>query len=431
MTKHATTLRKPGKMPLALSLMLASQLGLGTCAFADDSASIEMLQNKNLPVPTTLKVESQDLVNAAQESSKSIAVRSDITPSEATTTETTTTVVKASEAVFDKAPQPGALESNTALSLGPIPYVPAAPQAPQAPLTEAVITGGPIIIDNDEEVETQETIKYEEMPTDDGKTVIKAGARFPVVMQSELNSKTTKKGDPFQARVKYEVKIGDRHIANKGSLVTGHVNYVLRARTILGSMITTTRFYRNSGVLGFEFDELINEKGEHIKLEAQPARMARIIKNKAEGRELGVNHKGQITGPWSTQLRYKAIRIGMNFAMAPLGPMTFGAMPVALGVMGAIHPDFAFAKPVGLNVRHRRLKGFFWGALSGVPGSWLIEDTTVRGQEAIIKPGDEFLAEMNEKFTGEQVTDASLMPSASTKVRGSIVKEKPSKAKSK
>lgn len=410
-------------MPLALSLMLASQLGLGTCALAADSTAVEMLQNKNLPVPTTLNIESQDLVNAAAESSKSIAVSTAVTP----TTETTE-VTKAATS----APTPGS-ESHTSISLGPIPYVPATPQAPQVPqATEALETaGGPIIIDNDEEAEVQETIKYEEMATDEGKTIIKAGARFPVVMQSELNSKTTKKGDPFQARVKYEVKIGDRHIANKGCLVTGHVNYVLKARTILGSMITTERFYRNSGVLGFEFDELINEKGEHIKLVAKPARMARIVKNKAEGRELGVNHKGQITGPWSTQLRYKAIRIGLNFALAPLGPMTFGAMPVVLGVMGAVHPDFAFAKPVGLNVRHRRIKGFVWGALSGVPGSWLIEDTTVRGQEAIIKPGDEFLAEMNEEFTGEQVTDASLMPGASTKVRGSIVKEKPAKTKAK
>ncbi len=423
MTKRATTLRNPGKFSLALSLMLASQLGLTTCAWSQDSASIEMMQNKNLPVPTTLKVETQDLVDAAAQSSKSIAVRSDITPTDATSE----TVVKAVEEA--SAPTPGTSETNTQLSLGPVPYVPSVPQAPQVPQATEAPVGGPIVIDNDEQVETQATIKYEEMATDEGKTLIKTGARFPVVMQSELNSKTTKKGDPFQARLKYEVKIGDKHIADKGCLVTGHVNYVLKARTILGSIVTVERFYRNSGVLGFEFDELVNEKGEHLKLVAQPARMARIIKNKAEGRELGVNHKGQITGPWSTQLRYKAIRIGMNFAMAPLGPMTFGAMPVALGVMGAIHPDFAFAKPVGLNVRHRRLKGFFWGALSGVPGSWLIEDTTVRGQEAIIKPGDEFLAEMNQEFTGEPITDASIMPGASTKVRGSIVKEKPAKGK--
>jgi len=123
----------------------------------------------------------------------------------------------------------------------------------------------------------------------------------------------------------------------------------------------------------------------------------------------------------------------MNFAMAPLGPLTFGAMPVALGVMGAANPSFAFMKPVGLNVRHRRIKGFAWGFLSGIPGSWLIEDTTVRGQEAIIKPGDEFLAVFKEEFKGEAVTDASMLPGGGTKVKGEVLSgvKAPTKKKTK
>jgi hypothetical protein len=144
------------------------------------------------------------------------------------------------------------------------------------------------------------------------------------------------------------------------------------------------------------------------------------VKNKAEGRLLGVNHDGQITGPWGQQLRYKAVRVGLNAAMAPAGAFTFGAMPVALGVMGAINPSFAFMKPVGTNVRHRRIKGFAWGFLSGIPGSWIIEDTVTKGQEAIIKPGDEFLVELQKEFTGEAMTEAELMPGATSKVRGEV-----------
>ena len=71
--------------------------------------------------------------------------------------------------------------------------------------------------------------------------------------------------------------------------------------------------------------------------------------------------KGQITGPLSQQLRYKAICIGINAALAPASVFSFGAMPVALGVIGAANPSFAFCKPVGLNVRHRRVKGFAVG----------------------------------------------------------------------
>ena len=195
-------------------------------------------------------------------------------------------------------------------------------------------------------------------------------------------------------------------------------------------MVSKERWYRNSGCIGLAFDEIINDKGEHLPLSAQPSRQARIVKNKAEGRELGVNHYGQVTGPWAQQLRYKAVRIGLNFAMAPAGVFSFGAMPVALGVLGAANPSFAFSRPVGLNVRHRRLKGFAWGFLSGVPGSWLIEDTTVKGQEAIIKPGDEFYCELVQEFTGEPATDAQLMPGANTKLHGQVLTD-PKKDKKK
>ena len=282
---------------------------------------------------------------------------------------------------------------------------------------------GIIVVDNDEAIEQNDHLQYEDMPLDEGKSKIKIGARFPVVISSAINSKTAKKGDRVEARLKYDLKIGDKLIAKKGSVVRGHLNYCLKARTILHSLVSPERWYRNSGCVGIDFDEIVNEKGEHIPCFAAPARAGRVIKNKAEGRELGVNHNGQVTGPWAQQLRYKAVRVGLNFALAPTGVFSFGAMPVALGVIGAANPNFAFGRPVGLNVRHRRIKGFAWGFLSGIPGSWLIEDTTVKGQEAIIKPGDEFYAAFKQEFNGEPETDASILAGGSTKVRGQVVKE--------
>lgn len=289
--------------------------------------------------------------------------------------------------------------------------------------------GDVITVDNDEAVEIEETIAYADLPTDEGKTRIKTGAQFPVVMASQFSSKTTKKGDVCEARLKYDLKIGDRLIAEKGSLVRGHVDYCLPARSVMHSLVSPTRWYKNSGCIGLYFDDIINKNGEHIALNAKPAQKARIIKNKAEGRLLGVNHNGQIVGPWGQQLRYKAIRIGLNFALAPAGVFSFGAMPVALGVIGAVNPSFAFMKPVGTNVRHRRIKGFAWGFLSGVPGSWIIEDTVTKGQEAIVKPGDEFLVELKQEFTGEARSEATLMPGSAAKVRGQVVKD-PSAKKS-
>jgi hypothetical protein len=296
-----------------------------------------------------------------------------------------------------------------------------APQLAAVPILGEVSTNEPIVIDNDEAVEMESTIKYEDLPTDEGKTRVKTGAKFPVVISSQITTKTAKKGDPIEARLKYDLKIGDRLIAKKGAVVNGHINYSLPARSTMHSLVSTTRWYRNSGCVGISFDEIINDKGEHLPLVAVPARAARFVKNKGEGRELGINHDGQVAGPLSQQIRYKALRIGLNAAMAPAGALSFGAMPIALGVIGAANPSFAFMKPVGLNVRHRRIKGFLWGALGGVPGSWLIEDTVVRGQEAIIKPGDEFLAEFQQEFTGEPASEASMMPNAKSKVHGQVM----------
>ncbi|MBP9092777.1 hypothetical protein KBI23_17270 [bacterium] len=292
---------------------------------------------------------------------------------------------------------------------------------------------GPIIIDSDEVTETEETIQYENLPTDEGKTRIKTGAKFPVVVTSQISSKNAHKGDGLEARLKFDLKIGDRLIAKKGSAVQGHINYALPARSVMHSLISSNRWYRNSGCLGVEFDEIVTEKGEHLPLVATPAKAALFIKNKAEGRVLGVNHLGQVAGPWEQQLKYKAVRIGLNAAMAPVGVFSFGAMPVALGLMGAANPSFAFMKPVGTNVRHRRIKGFAWGFLSGVPGSWLIEDTVVKGNEAIIKPGDEFLVEFKQEFTGEPASEAQMLPNANAKVHGDVktTKKKTKQADSK
>lgn len=284
-----------------------------------------------------------------------------------------------------------------------------------------VATKDGIIVIDDDECDQTTTYAEEPLPLDSGGSKIKAGARFPVVLTSQLNSKTAKTGDLVRAVLKYDLKIGPKVIANKGAEVRGHLDYVQKARTPVACSVSRHRWTMTSGCLGVKFDEIINQTGEHFKLVAEPARQALVVKNKSEGRVLGINHKGQIAAPYSMQVRYNAVRMGLNVAAAPLGVFSFGAMPVALGVLGAVNPSFAFGKPIGENVRHRRIKGFFWGALSGVPGSFLIEGTTVKGEEVILKPGDEFLAEMQQEFAAEPITAAELMPSASTQLHGKVL----------
>ncbi len=281
---------------------------------------------------------------------------------------------------------------------------------------------GPLVIDNDlEKEETVTEFIWKEIPDSEGKMHIDAGGRFPVSVITSHSSKTAKVGDPVEARLKVDIKIGGRLIAPKGAKVIGHINSCEKARKMIQAEFSMKRWMRPSGALGVQFDEILTAGGDHIPLVATPARQPRIVKNMAEGRVLGVNHKGEIVSPLSSQIKSQAAHMGIRAAASAAGPFSFGVVPIAYGVAGAISPSFAYMHPVGKNVRHRRLKGFGLGVVSGLPGGFLVADSIIRGEEAIIKPGDEFLAEFKQKFTGEPSSDAQLMPNAKVKVHGEVM----------
>jgi hypothetical protein len=285
-------------------------------------------------------------------------------------------------------------------------------------------SNGPVVIDNDE-AQMQGEYQWKEIPDGPDKTHITAGARFPVSVQSQISSKTAKVGDPVEACLKIDVKIGGRLIAAKGSPVYGHVIAVEKARKLLIAEFTPTkRWLHMAGTLGLQFDEIINDKGEHIPLVATPAKNARIVKNLAEGRILGVNVNGQVSSPFAPQLRDQALHLEIRAGASAGGVFSFGIVPAVFACAGAISPSFAYCRPVGKNVRHRRLKGFGMGLVAGLPGGFLVTDSIIRGPEAIIQPGDVFEAEFKQDFTGEASTEANLLPGAKTRVHGIVLPEK-------
>ncbi|MBZ0188611.1 MAG: hypothetical protein K8F91_20365, partial [Candidatus Obscuribacterales bacterium] len=280
------------------------------------------------------------------------------------------------------------------------------------------------VVDNDVADESSQEVKWEEIQDEPGKTKISAGARFPIAIVSSLSSKTAKKGDPVEGRLKVDIKIGGRLIAQEGDSVIGHISTCAKARRMLHAEMSTKRWMRANGCIGVTFDEIITDSGEHLPLVAKPAFVRRVVENKNEGRVLGVNHNGELASPLSTQLKHQAAHLVIRGAASAGGVFSMGIVPAAYGIIGAINPSFAFLQPVGKNVPHRRLKGFAMGVVSGLPGGFLIADVIIRGKEAVIKPGDVFLAEFKEEFTGEAATSASLMPGASSKVKGEVMDKK-------
>lgn len=293
---------------------------------------------------------------------------------------------------------------------------------------------GPIVVDSDEEPAAKPAeakFVWKEIADSPDKIQITAGTEFPVVCVSCLNSKTAKPGDRVEARLKVDIKIGGKMIAPKGSKVIGHVSSAHPARRLLvAELKLRDRWMRANGAIGLQFDEIVNNKNEHMPLIAVPARHARIVNNKNEGRVLGVNHEGQIASPLSIQLKHQGVHLAIRGAAAVGGVFSMGALPVAFGVIGAMDPSFAFMHPVGKNVHHRRLKGFGMGVLSGLPGGFIVADFVVRGTEAEVKPGDEFLVSFKQDFNGRVATEAELLPGVKTRVQGEVLtKTKKSKKK--
>ncbi|MBX3077510.1 hypothetical protein KF913_26600, partial [Candidatus Obscuribacterales bacterium] len=136
-----------------------------------------------------------------------------------------------------------------------------------------------IVIDNDEFQLAGTDEVWQELKDEPGMTKISAGAQFPVVVVSSLNSKHNQIGDPLEARLKTDIKIGGKLIAKKGDRVVGHVSSCSKARKMLHAEMSTKRWMRANGAIGLQFDEIVTESGEHLPLVAKPAKRARIVKN--------------------------------------------------------------------------------------------------------------------------------------------------------
>jgi len=258
------------------------------------------------------------------------------------------------------------------------------------------------------------------------KAPLKTGTRLPIAVDSLVSSKTAQIGDVVSARLSNDLFIDGRLVAPKGSRVQGHVCSVQKARKVLAAELSKTRWMKSAGELGVQFDEIVNDQDQHLPLAATPARQARFVKDMDEGRVLGINDKGEIVSPLSAQLKSQCVHWGIHIAVTAGGvaggPIGMAAMPVAYGCLGAISPSFAYMHPVGRNVKHRRLKGFALGFISGAPGGGIICDAIVRGPEAIIEPGDAFEVELKQEFTGEPSVVAETTEVATTKtVQGEVL----------
>jgi hypothetical protein len=282
-------------------------------------------------------------------------------------------------------------------------------------------TEGPIVIDNDADDVSAASVT-DSLPISADRE-FSIGTKFPIQILSAHFSKSAVSGDPVEAALGADINLGGQLIAPKGSKVVGHVTTCEHSSKFARS-INTTRKLRMSASVGLQFDAIVTPTGLRIAINARPSQQARFVENKNTGRILGVTSEGNIAPPMSSQVKAQAFTMVVRAGASAAGPMSFGAVPVAFGILGAIAPSMFLLRPVGANERHRRLKGFGLGLLNGVPGGFVVADCFVNGGEVSVLPGDQLMAEFRQPFSGiESTVSATVAIEPRREVHGQVLRD--------
>lgn len=109
------------------------------------------------------------------------------------------------------------------------------------------------------------------------------------------------------------------------------------------------------------------------------------------GTQAKANKEGAIEASSKGQVKSKLGRLGitgLSFVAVPVAP-------VVGGIAGAVKPDVVLPEARDDKGRkHRRLKGLATGAVAGIPGGFVINDTVLKGCDIYIEPGTELLLEV-------------------------------------
>ena len=209
---------------------------------------------------------------------------------------------------------------------------------------------------------------------------------FDVALTGGLDSKTAKVGQPVTARLVGEIRDGSKLLAPAGSEVSGNVTEVYGSRRLLHAEVSTKRWMRAGAGIGLHFDRIVPPHGAALKIDAVPVAIVgkpdEIGKKTDDGATVSKN--GNVEASRKKDLKPKLARTALGVAAFVAGPIT----AVAGAAAGAIKPSTVLPEASDESAqKHRRLKGMATGAVAGLPGGFLINDSVLKGQQAVLKPG--------------------------------------------
>ena len=250
--------------------------------------------------------------------------------------------------------------------------------------------------------------------------------QFPVVFKTAIDSFKAHPGDQVKAYMTEDLVVDGRLVAPEGSTVIGHIDTVRQSRRLAKAAIANNDRFRKNGSVKIIFDEIITPDEEHIRITGIVSKQTATFTEGRHPREIVVGKNGEFRKAEETLTSDELVvsnvlSNGVNYGLTPLGTVvSFGALPVIMGVLGALEPSLVTQRVVTSREKHPRITGFTYGAVGGLPGAPVLQAFMLRGSEINIKAGDELLIQAhspyNEPATSLGVSSQILTPGFKQKV---------------
>jgi hypothetical protein len=217
--------------------------------------------------------------------------------------------------------------------------------------------------------------------------------QFTVVLDQTVDSKDACIGDQVSAHLGSALTIDGERFP-PGTAVIGQVTEVDKARRHIKAELPSKRWLHSDGGLGLEFEAVLDQYGTPTPICSVPVPMPRDFCAAVKEKSLAVGKQGIVEPSRRSELLPKATRTAIGAAGTILrSPF----VPLVGGLIGAAAPSLVLEscdKEYQSQIKHRRLKGFATGAIAGMPGGFLINDTLMKGRDAMLRPGTVLLVRL-------------------------------------
>lgn len=209
--------------------------------------------------------------------------------------------------------------------------------------------------------------------------------KFKVRLTAAVDGSVAKVGDPVYGELLDTVLLPGAVFAGAGAPVFGVVTEVVQSKSVLKSNFQKKNWRNANGNLSIKITKIGNTD---LTIDAAPApksTIERAVNSKSV--PLTVDDRGEVVVQYNAK-GYTAANLALAGGCMAAGPFGLLLGPMVGGAAGAADPAFAYGRPVTEDEGHTRVKGFFKGMIGGLPGGFLLTDSTSRGLDISLDPGD-------------------------------------------